>query len=361
MRNLITPAAGRQGRKDERGAALITALLISTLLLLAGGALVLATSLSSTTTLDSTAEMQAYYLAEAGLQDALRALRGNIQVNQDFNGASDRKINFRRAVDPMISNRNDDPFRALTSAGGRARLSRWLNYTDPTSATSVVPLGGNGGYVVEIIDPADQSGTTRENNANYIPQQLIIRSNGFGPKRTRKVMEMLVDRFIFSYDPPATLVLRESQNSTNVNIPSPGSGQPNLYSGEDNAPGSTIVKPVLGAGSTLINATTDVIEVTTKFSTENHSNPLVQPVGGGLGQPAWPSFLTSANDARAFLYGDGTDDNPGIVNYATTNGACPMATSTSAASFSCWAAGAWSAAAAAAAVSMVASSPLILD
>ncbi|CAN5350587.1 MAG: hypothetical protein ACR2GW_02945 [Pyrinomonadaceae bacterium] len=332
MRNLITPAADRQGRKDERGAALITALLISTLLLLAGGALVLTTSLSSTTTLDSTSEMQAYYLAEAGLQDALRALRGNIPVNQNFTGTN-QKINFCRAVDPEDSNRSDDPLRSDATApnnDARARLSRWLSYTDPTSATSVVPLGGIGGYVIEIIDPTDPSGTRCDNEPNYIPRQLLIRSNGFGPKRTRKVMEMLIDRFGFNYDPLATLVFRESQNGTNIN-PGPGSSGANSYSGIDHATGSTVVKPVVGAGSSTINGTTDATIANNRFINETPTSPpytgtIAQPVGRGSGnmsEPLWPSFLASANDARAFLYGDGTDTYPGIVNYALTNGACP--------------------------------------
>ena len=54
-------------RKTERGAALITTLLISTLLLGACGALILTTSMSATTAVDSTSEMQAYYVAEAGM------------------------------------------------------------------------------------------------------------------------------------------------------------------------------------------------------------------------------------------------------------------------------------------------------
>ncbi|MBA3767111.1 MAG: hypothetical protein H0W99_09015 [Acidobacteria bacterium] len=63
-----------QHRRGERGAALIMTLLISTLLLTAGGALILTTSMSGTNPLGATAEMHAYYAAEAGLQSALNVL-----------------------------------------------------------------------------------------------------------------------------------------------------------------------------------------------------------------------------------------------------------------------------------------------
>ena len=60
-------------RKSERGAALITSLLVATILLVAGGALIQITSMSAANVNDSTAETQAYYGAEAGLQAALNA------------------------------------------------------------------------------------------------------------------------------------------------------------------------------------------------------------------------------------------------------------------------------------------------
>ena len=66
------------GASKERGAALITALMVATLVLAAGGALILTTGMSATTSIDATAEMQAYYGAEAGLQQSLNALRGNL-------------------------------------------------------------------------------------------------------------------------------------------------------------------------------------------------------------------------------------------------------------------------------------------
>ena len=50
----------RRMRENERGAALVMALLISTVLLVAGGALIEITSMSAVNAFDSTAETEAY-------------------------------------------------------------------------------------------------------------------------------------------------------------------------------------------------------------------------------------------------------------------------------------------------------------
>src|SRR5258707_8459738 len=85
-------------RKNERGAALIMSLLVSTALLVAGGALIQITSMSASNAIDSTAEAQAYYGAEAGLQAALNALRGNAAHTASALPSGMNTINFRNAV-----------------------------------------------------------------------------------------------------------------------------------------------------------------------------------------------------------------------------------------------------------------------
>ena len=52
-------------RKGERGAALLTVLCMSTLLLAVGGALIMVTTTATRTAVDSPAELQAFYSAEA--------------------------------------------------------------------------------------------------------------------------------------------------------------------------------------------------------------------------------------------------------------------------------------------------------
>jgi hypothetical protein len=127
-------------RKSERGAALVSMLLLSMLLLTAGGALILTTTLSATNAIDSTAEMQAYYGAEAGLQSTINVLRGNV-----WKGAGTPAVNFRTAVEPSASNAADDP----ATDENVARLSNWLGYTDTdTYPSRVIANGENGANVI---------------------------------------------------------------------------------------------------------------------------------------------------------------------------------------------------------------------
>jgi hypothetical protein len=129
--NLVMQPFAKTGlgkRRNERGAALVTMLLISLLLLTAGGALIVTTTMSSTNAIDSTAEMQAYYVAEAGMQSALNVLRGN---TQPLVVATDR-MSFRTAIIPDISN-------GPANTGG-LRLAGWLPYNSRTDPDSLVPI-----------------------------------------------------------------------------------------------------------------------------------------------------------------------------------------------------------------------------
>src|SRR5512132_2462511 len=71
-------------RRTERGAALVTTLMLSALLFAAGGMLILTTTMTGLNTIDSAAESQAYYGAEAGLQASLNVLRGHVMPNPLF-------------------------------------------------------------------------------------------------------------------------------------------------------------------------------------------------------------------------------------------------------------------------------------
>lgn len=153
-----------RSRANERGAALVTMLLSSILLLGAGGALIMSTMMSANNSVGSTAEMQAYYVAEAGMQNALNVLRGN---TQPLVTSTDR-MSFRTAVVPSISNG--------PSNSGALRFAGWLPYNDRFSATSLVPITIGtitGGYrvTVENLDPNSHivafstSGTINGNDA----------------------------------------------------------------------------------------------------------------------------------------------------------------------------------------------------
>lgn len=133
-------------RRSERGAALVTMLLASVLILGAGGALIMTTMMSANNSMSSTAEMQAYYVAESGMQSALNVLRGNtrpLAVTTD-------KMSFRAAVVPDVSNGPGNT--------GALRLAGWLPYNDSDDPESLVPVTigtVTGGYrvTVENMDP----------------------------------------------------------------------------------------------------------------------------------------------------------------------------------------------------------------
>jgi hypothetical protein len=139
-------------RKAERGAALITMLLMSALLLTAGGALILTTAMSAANSHDSTAEMQAYYAAEAGLQATLNVLRGNVSPN----------ITYRDAVTPANSNAAGDT--ATTQASPIARLSKWLTYdataTDRVPITTPYSTLNGSAYNAVLTDPDNSNQIT---------------------------------------------------------------------------------------------------------------------------------------------------------------------------------------------------------
>lgn len=162
-------------RAGERGAALITMLLVSVLLLGAGGALIMTTMMSANNAVGSTAEMQAFYVAESGMQSALNVLRGNTKplVND-----TDR-MSFRAAIIPSISNGGN---------AGTLRLAGWLPYNNPADPASLVPvtIGSiTGGYrvTVENLDPNShivefQTSGTIDGSAAGTPSQKTFGTVG---------------------------------------------------------------------------------------------------------------------------------------------------------------------------------------
>src|SRR5688572_25133309 len=185
--------------KSQRGAALITVLMMSTLMLATGGALVLVTSLSNRTAIDATAERQAYYSAEAGMQDTLNILRGNVNPQPGMPAGS--QITFLAAKTAASSNLPGDN-------STTARLSGWLNYSYVgANGDNRVPLTANYSplnglaYSVQIIDP-DGTG------AGIEPSRLLLRVRGFGPKGAEKRMEAIIRRTTFDYTAPAMLMMR---------------------------------------------------------------------------------------------------------------------------------------------------------
>lgn len=269
-----------ENRKGEKGAALVTAILISTLLLAIAGTVIMTTGMSATTSFDATAELQAYYGAESGLEAALNVLRG--QVAPSGIPATTR-MGFRSAVELAKSNKSTD-----TSTS--ARLSAWLTYG---SNGRVAPAGANFAYSVTVSDPDDPNGTQRAASATYVPKRIQVLSTGYGPKGSIKRMEMIVQKNSFDFNPNATLLMRGSEDGTpagmNFDI---GDSAAKFYTGHDNA-GSGSDLPTFGVtnGTDLGVANTSI----TKGAT-------VQDVKTAqLGVNTLPSWLQNADAARTFL------------------------------------------------------------
>ena len=144
-----------ESRAGERGAALITAVLLSLLLLAAGGTLILTATMTSITARDSTAEMQAYYAAEAGIARTLEVLRGNAKSDPVGTRATFRNV--------------------LCTPNLWATMSgAVVDVTVDQSARF---------QVTSVIDPDNQDTVTNCADATYKPDRLRIRVTGNGSRQ----------------------------------------------------------------------------------------------------------------------------------------------------------------------------------
>ena len=184
-------AKNAKNRKNERGAALVTVMMISFLMLVAVAGLLLEASMNTGNMTDATSEEQAYYAAESGVQSVVDALRHHPQpsplidpAKSPYPPAADadeaNEIDYLRAVTRETSNQcvqsdltscvDTDPASypdPLDRAPNEVRLSRWLPYNwgpdggvDADSKDRIVlgdpatysPLNGFA-YSVQVSDP----------------------------------------------------------------------------------------------------------------------------------------------------------------------------------------------------------------
>lgn len=274
-----------RGAQDagQRGAALLTVLLMSMLLLGAGGVLLLITAMSTRTAIDTTSEMQAYYSAEAGLQAATNVLRGNIAPRAGMPASS--KISFRNAVTLTTSN-------LPTDTSTVTRLSGWLNYDftpadadDPYRVSltpNYSPLSGMA-YSIVVIDPDDTPVSAGE------PTRLLLRAVGYGPKGAVKQLELLIKRSNFDYEPPATIMMRSSDDGTPITF-TLGESDAKEYSGQDRSGGATV--PSFGSTAPADTA------IQTAADTKG---TVTDPKAATVSNSDLPLWLQSATEARAFV------------------------------------------------------------
>ena len=267
-----------ESRAGERGAALITAVLLSLLLLAAGGTLILTATMTGITARDSTAEMQAYHAAEAGVAKTLEVLRGNVQSNPAGTRAS-----FRNVV---------------------CTPNLWTTMSG--TVVNVVEDGSLRFRITSILDPDNQDKDkdllcNGPDAAKYRPVRLSIQVAGFGPRDSRKNMELAIDRYTVDYGVNAVVTLPN------------GTADPMAFALGGSNVTSTSGVDQDGTGTTLsaysvnnvdYNRTNNVIDGCLPDGTNCGNGPNVTPGDPTvLGETNTPSFLESVAKARQFLYG----------------------------------------------------------
>ena len=204
MKIILNPKQ-RPDLRGERGAALVTMLMISIPLLMAGGALIMITSMSVSNTTDAAAEAKAYYAAEAGSQQIMNVLRGNVAPNPLFASnpagsvAPENMIDFSMAIDPSKSNTTND------SSG--PRLSRWLgydsNYNDRVPLTSnYTPISGMA-FNVLMSDPDNSNFVKFSTSGVFTNYGTTSHQWGIGNPRAK-----------LAYNAQATTTINSSGNTT---------------------------------------------------------------------------------------------------------------------------------------------------
>jgi hypothetical protein len=271
-------------RAGEKGAALITAVLLSMLLLAAGGTLVLTSTMTGITARDSTAEMQAYYAAEAGVARTLEVIRGNVDSSPTGTSASFHNV----------------------------RCSRTLWTATSGAVINVASDGSSTFQVIEIMDPDNVNPDCTQ--TSYKPDKLRIHVQGLGPNSSKKEMEIVVTRYTVDYPVKAVVTLPN------------GSGNPIAFSLGGSNVTSTLGTDLDNGGSSLAafavsqadyNATNNVMDGCNADGTNcSGSAPNVTPPDPMvLTNSNSPSFLQSVSNAREFLYG-----TEGMMNAAINEG-----------------------------------------
>jgi hypothetical protein len=285
-----------KNRASEKGAALITTVLLSFLLLAAGGTLILVTTMAGITARDSTAEMQAYYAAEAGIARNLEVLRGNLDSNPTGTRASFHNI----LCTPSLW---------TSTAGGAVNVA-----TDGSSQFQTVSIFDPDNKVYSPLDPADAYSTTKCADASYKPDRLRIRVLGTGPKNSQKKMEIVVNRYTVSYDVNAVVTLPNGSGNP-ISFALGGSNVTSTSGTDSSGSGNTLA--AYAVSNTDYNATNNVIDGCQPDGTNcGGSGPNVYPGDPAvLSAPNTPSFLQSVASARTFL-----DGSEGMKNTAINQG-----------------------------------------
>lgn len=262
-----------ESRGSERGAALVTAILLSLLLLAAGGTLILTATMTGITARDSTAEMQAYYAAEAGVARTLQVIRGNVESNPSGTRATFHNI----LCTPTLWTATSGSLVNVSSDG----ISRF--------------------QVTEIMDPDNYLNKVAKcADATYKPDRLRIRVRGLGVRDSMKNMEVVVDRYTLDY-PVDSVITGRNDSATPMSFIL-GDSNVTTISGEDIDSGNSIA--AVAVNNADYQTVNNVIDGCDPDGSNCGNGPNVVP-----GDPTvltsdnTPSFLETVAKAREFLYG----------------------------------------------------------
>jgi hypothetical protein len=262
-----------KSRGSERGAALVTAILLSLLLLAAGGTLILTATMTGITARDSTAEMQAYYAAEAGVAQTLQVIRGNVESNPAGTRATFHNI-------------------LCTPTLWTATSSNVVNVsTDGVSRFQVTDIIDPDNYLVKALKCAD---------ATYKPDRLRIRVKGLGVRDSMKNMEVVVDRYTLDY-PVDSVITGRNQSGSSISFIL-GDSTVTTISGQDIDSGKTIA--AVAVDNADYQSVNNVIDGCDPDGSNCGNGPNVTPEDPTvLESDNTPSFLETVAKTREFLYG----------------------------------------------------------
>ncbi len=332
---------------QQKGAALVTVVLLMMLILVVAGAILLVTSLSNTNTIDAVAEKQALAAAEAGMQQVLNVLRGNgsgegISFKEAaINTSSNKPADW--GSEPRLSNWLNYTY----PAGAPDRVPLTSGYTPytglafsatisaPDAKITVIPTPNPDWVDGPVNKPADgikppqppwhpwhcahcswdythcslynppNEGTLRADgfgcrHKHCIPppnwgggiddgyERLIVKVTGYGPRGSRKQLELFVKRMIFDFLPESLVYMQGSEVGGDIGFTLSGIPAVKFDGGEKiafvltNAADVAVVQGVIDQDDKVTNVGKgDDYEV---YSTAQR-----------------PKFLSSADDARATM------------------------------------------------------------
>src|ERR1044072_8582925 len=280
------PSEITHGRRSERGAALVMSLLVAMLLLAAGGALIATAGMTVTNAVDATAEAQAYYAADAGLQSALTVIRRNRTVTSGTLAA-----NFHTFACGTAS--------ACTNDGDN--LSQWLSYTDGRVKISTSPYIA---YTITVKDPSLSA--TANIAANYYPRYLHVQPIGYGHQGSVKGLKMMVDDYAFDFNPHAAVALHSHDTDTTGMSFTIGNSQPHLWNGNDQAGLATALPAFAVTNTKDYDAGDGLGKTTTQGVAEgvishDGDNVIGSSQLAKLGSSDLEWWLKDATNARLFL------------------------------------------------------------